>query len=151
MWEPAQNTWNMHEMVDEFHRDHLRKPGQWLEWRSSIEHFAGVLLAYILTYLGPVQMVSAQEFATSGHMSRGRGVSPFTKSTVRLLIRHWPGVGLTTVVRRCTQLCFVFHIGFLLLIHVCSSQGYLLLKGGNDVMAVMIRFSPMACDGSSAG
>jgi hypothetical protein len=35
--------------------------------------------------------------------------------------------------------------------NVCGSAGGLLLKEGDDVMAVMIRFSPMARDVSKVG
>ena len=41
--------------------------------------------------------------------------------------------------------------GFLLFMHVCGSPGGLLLKGGDDVMVVMIRFSAIARDVSRAG
>jgi hypothetical protein len=43
---------------------------------------------YFLMDLGPVQMVSARVFTTSGDKSSGGGVSPCTESAERLFIEH---------------------------------------------------------------
>jgi len=55
---------------------------------GELDVFTGVLLAYFLMDLGPVQMASARVFTTSGDKSSGGGVSPCTESAVRLLIGH---------------------------------------------------------------
>ena len=56
------------------------------EW--DLTSHGGFYFAYFLMDLGPVQMASARVFTTSGDTSSGGGVSPCTKSAVRLLIGH---------------------------------------------------------------
>jgi hypothetical protein len=48
----------------------------------------GFYFAYFLMDLGPVKMALARVFTNSGDKSSGGGVSPCTKSAVRLLIGH---------------------------------------------------------------
>ena len=69
---------------------------------------------------------------------------------MRLLRGHWLVVGLTNFVRTRTHLGFVFLLGFFCHIRMWQPRGSA-PKGGDDVMAVMIRFSPMAQDVSRAG
>jgi len=60
------------------------------EWTGGVgfEVLQWYNFSYFLMELGQVQMASARGFTTSGDKSSGGGVSPYTKSAMRLLIGH---------------------------------------------------------------
>jgi len=103
----------------------------------------GFSIAYFLMDLSRVQMASVWVFTTYGDKSSGGGISPCTESFVWLLIGHLLVSGLTKVIRRRTHLGFVFLWIFLLYRRMWQPRGSA-PEGGDDVMAVSIRFSAMA-------
>jgi len=110
----------------------------------------GFYCAYYIIDLGPVQIALARIFTTSRDKSCGGGVSPSTKSAARLLIGHRSVMAPTKVVRRRMHLGFVSLFVSLLYRPMWQPRGSA-PKGGDDEMAVSIRFSAMTRDMSRAG
>ena len=147
-WEPAEDLGNARELVYEFHREHPTKCWWWLHLEEWDWTFLWGYIFHSFSWISHLYNWCQHRYlppTTAG------GVLLGSESTMRLLIGHWSVVGLIKVVRRHTHLGFCCSYGFsLVYIHMWQPRGSA-PKVRDDVTAVMIRFSPMAWDVSSAG
>jgi hypothetical protein len=92
-------------------------------------HVSGVLLC-IITYRS---WSSANGIATGSYNLRRqvkwRWSFPVQQTSISRRFGHYSFGGFNNVIRRHTPMSFVFLLGFLLLIEICGSPGYLLLNG----------------------
>jgi len=106
---------------------------------------------YILMDLGPVQILSAWVLNTSREKSSVGGVSLHMETAVRLLVGHRSVVGLFKVVWRCTHFCFVFPYGVSFVYSRLWKLRGSAPQGGDELITVRIRHSPIPRDSSRAG